>query len=112
MKLQKSNGYTVIVIGDKSTSALGKTLEGKFHYIDKDADQQTVTELLGKELDGVPFPVAVVSRGEGDGIVGVVSAIGESVIVHCPDMIIPLKGILPSGKDEGRVIEKRERFQL
>ena len=112
MKLQYPDSYSIIIVGTKETSALEKALEGRFRYIDKDTDHQTVAELLGDNLDSIPFPVAIISRGEEDGIIGTVSAIGESILVHCPDMVIPLKGILPFGKDEGRVIERRERFQL
>jgi hypothetical protein len=102
----------IIVIGTKETPGLRKELEkhisnGHITYLCKDTDSKMVKDLLG-DTDNVPFPVAVVSKKGEDGVVGVISAIGESIIVHCPEQIVSLKG--PPISSVKRVEEKHERF--
>lgn len=94
--IRKPDDFQLIIVGD-SDSQIKKELAQKIkndeiRYIDRNQEPELVEQLLGDAAKDTPFPIAIVAEpGSEDGITCAISAIGESIIVHCEDKVIPLK---------------------
>ena len=98
MRLARPDDFNIVVVGTSKDTWLRERLAedieaGRVTYLDRgnEADREVADKLLGNDApDG---PVAfVMDRDAEEGEACVLSAIGDSLIVHCEDQVIPLGG--------------------
>ncbi len=90
------DGYDILIIGSEDDDWIGDDIkalaeQGKVRFIDKDEDADLVKELLQQGLGDGDHVVIVGKQGEDHGNTCALSIVGDSVVVHCEDKIIPLK---------------------
>lgn len=98
MKLAKPDDFSIVVVGSPKEEWLREQLAeeiqaGRVSYLDREAeeDREAASALLGDDAPEAPVAF-VMNPGAEEGEACVLSAIGESIIVHCEDQVIPLRG--------------------
>lgn len=107
LNIKQPDDFDILIIGSAKDSKwieedLGGHIEdGSIQYIDRDTDRGMLEQILGDRADDIAEgPVVVVgASGEEAGMTCALSAVGDSLIVHCEDKIIPLEK-RPSEKAE------------
>jgi hypothetical protein len=102
VRLAKPDDFNVVIVGTSKDRWLKERLTedieaGRVTYLDREDEEgrEVVTKLLGEDPPDGPVAV-VMDRDAEEGEACVLSAIGESLIIHCEDQVIPLKG--PAGE--------------
>jgi hypothetical protein len=96
VELHNLEGLQVTVLATQQDAWLEEELRpliesGKINYINTDTQPDALAQagLTRAELD---VPVAIISRpGDDQGSCCVLSQVGESIIAHCEDKVVPLK---------------------
>jgi len=91
LKISKPEDYSIIFIGgeqlEKDTAELVENGKAKFFT----TDSEEAKKLIGdhKELEG---DIAIVAgKDDEQGEACLISSVGKSLIVHCEDVILPIK---------------------
>lgn len=96
MEIHKTEGLKITVLGNNDESWLLEQLQplidsGKITYVNTD-EHPEIFEQTGLPREEFDRPVAIISVGDEDtGSYCVISQIGESIIAHCEDKVIPLR---------------------
>ena len=96
MQLHNLEGLTITVLGTNQDAWLEDQLRplidsGKITYINADA-QPDVLAQAGLPREEFDCPVAIVSNGDdASGSYCVISQVGNSIIAHCEDKVVPLR---------------------
>ena len=96
MELSNTEGLRMTVLAGNQDAWLEEQLRplidsGKITFINTD-QQPEALEQSGLKTEEVDGPLAIVSTGDDvQGEYCVISQIGESIIAHCEQKIIPLK---------------------
>lgn len=96
MRLGALEDYEIIIIGEGADDSwLADDVKalveaGKIKYIDRSEDEIGVREIFDGEIPEGTV-VVVGSPGAEVGRTCVLSAIGDSLVIHCEDVVIPLK---------------------
>ncbi len=96
MRVESLENYEILIVGDGGDDSwLADDVKelvdaGKIQYIDRNEDSDLVKEMFEGNIPNGTV-VIVGSPGAAQGRTCVLSAIGDSVVVHCEDKIIPLK---------------------
>ena len=96
MELSNTEGLRMTVLAGNQDAWLEEQLRplidsGKITYINTDQQPEVLAQagLNPEEIDG---PLAIVSSGDdAQGEYCVISQVGDSIIAHCEQKIIPLK---------------------
>lgn len=96
MRIESLEKYDIIIVGEGADDSwLAEDVKalvdsGKAKYIDRSEDEEGVREMFNGEIpEGTVVVVGI--PGEHKASVCVLSAVGDSVVIHCEDKIIPLK---------------------
>ena len=108
LNIRQPDDFDIVIIGSAKDSKwiqedLGGYIDdGSILYIDRDDDQASLEAIFGdKANDIAEGPVVVVGvTGEEAGMTCALSAVGDSLIVHCEDKVIPLEKRPPQKEEE------------
>jgi len=99
LNIKQPDDFDILIVGSARDSRWiqedlgGHIDDGSIQYIDRDTDRGALVEIFGDKIDDIAEgPVVVVGvSGEEAGMTCALSAVGDSLIVHCEDKVIPLE---------------------